>query len=131
MAATKKKDFKQGVDYFLSNEVDNEQKVATESRNTGHEERNSLNVEDSTYASTDEYAHTYNDVYTDAHVNILARPLPARPKGERKTRRLNLLVRPSMYNSLSAIASQSESSVNDLINNVLEDFVTRSVKKEM
>ncbi|MBR6025229.1 MAG: hypothetical protein IK069_00565 [Firmicutes bacterium] len=48
------------------------------------------------------------------------------PRGERKTRRLNLLVRPTMYERLSTIATQMDSSVNDLINNILEDFTARN-----
>ena len=125
MAAAKKKDFKQGVDYFLSNEIgDNEQKVI-EPANIEKKEQSSPNIEDTTHVHTDKYTHTYDDT----HGNILDRPLPARPQGERKSRRLNLLVRPSMYDSLSMIAARAESSVNDLINNILEDFVANAKKE--
>ena len=128
MAATKKKDFKQGVDYFLSNgaesSVQETAKTTDTDISTGQREENATDRDSQIHTYTDKYAHN------DTHTAIILRPLPARPKGERKSRRLNLLVRPSMYDSLSIIASQNESSVNDLINNILEDFVARSVKKE-
>lgn len=56
---------------------------------------------------------------------------PAKAKGdalespgkERKTKRLNLLVRPSIMEDLGKIAVMQRTSVNDLINVVLSDYV--------
>lgn len=109
-----KKGFKQGVDFFLTGEAKNSgQGVSIKA-----EEQHTSSADNGKYAQTDKYTHTYN--------NTATRALPARPRGERKTRRLNLLVRPSMYEALAAIAAHKDSSVNDLINNILEDFTAQN-----
>lgn len=41
---------------------------------------------------------------------------------ETKSKRLNLLVKPSIYEDLEKIATMKQTSVNDLINRVLEDY---------
>ena len=126
MAAARKKDFKQGVDYFLSNgaEEDGEKVNGLVDAEISVEQKEQSN------SGVKENTHTHTYTYNDADADNVTRPLPAKPKGERKSRRLNLLVRPSMYDSLSMIAARAESSVNDLINNILEDFVANA-KKEM
>lgn len=43
-------------------------------------------------------------------------------KQERKTKRLNLLLQPSMLEDLSKIAYMKQTSVNDLINSVLKSY---------
>lgn len=45
------------------------------------------------------------------------------PRAERKTKRLNLLLQPSILEELSKIAYMKQSSVNDLINTVLKEYV--------
>lgn len=122
MAAARKKDFKQGVDYFLSNGAEED----GEKVNGSVDAKISVEQKEQSNSGVKENIHTYND----ADADNVTRPLPAKPKGERKSRRLNLLVRPSMYDSLSMIAARAERSVNDLINNILEDFVANA-KKEM
>ena len=110
-----KKGFKKGVDFFLTGDTEQvEQKASTTSNKAYTDTDKSTDI--------DEYAHTHIDTHTETPM----RPLPAMPRGERKTRRLNLLVRPTMYERLSAIAAQMDSSVNDLVNNVLEDFTLRN-----
>lgn len=50
---------------------------------------------------------------------------PARPaadQGEHKSKRLNLLLQPSVLAELTKIARMRQTSVNDLINCVLRDF---------
>lgn len=44
-------------------------------------------------------------------------------RNERKSKRLNLLIKPSVYKSISKISAMKRSSVNDLINQVLADYV--------
>lgn len=41
---------------------------------------------------------------------------------ERKTKRLNLLLQPSMLEDLSKIAYMKKTSINDLINSVLKEY---------
>ena len=55
---------------------------------------------------------TNNAQYTDNTNN----------KQERKTKRLNLLVQPSILENISKIAHMKQTSVNDLISSVLRDY---------
>lgn len=50
------------------------------------------------------------------------KPAAAADAGERKSRRLNLLVQPSVLEDISRIATMRRTSVNDLINSVLKDY---------
>lgn len=55
-------------------------------------------------------------------------PREAGPRGEYKTKRLNLLIRPSTYDRLREMAEEisregKRKSVNDLINDILSDAV--------
>ena len=43
-------------------------------------------------------------------------------KKERKSKRLNLLLQPSMLEDLSKIAYMKQTSVNDLINTIIKDY---------
>ena len=44
---------------------------------------------------------------------------------ERKTKRLNLLIQPSLIDELSKVAYMKRSSVNDLINTLIKDYVEK------
>jgi predicted HicB family RNase H-like nuclease len=55
---------------------------------------------------------TDNKQYTDNTDN----------KQERKTKRLNLLIQPSILENLSKIAHMKQTSVNDLISSVLKNY---------
>ena len=46
----------------------------------------------------------------------------AQPK-EKKSKRLNLLIRPSIFEELKKVADAEGASVNDLINSIIEDFI--------
>ena len=48
---------------------------------------------------------------------------PKTEKVETKSRRLQLLIKPSVYDRVKQIAEQSDLSVNDLINQILEEVV--------
>ena len=48
---------------------------------------------------------------------------PKTEKAETKSRRLQLLIKPSVYDRVKQIAEQSDLSVNDLINQILEEVV--------
>ena len=54
---------------------------------------------------------------------IIRRVKPARAAGERKTRRLNLLIRPTTAEQLEEVAYNREQSLNDLINEILDNFI--------
>lgn len=47
----------------------------------------------------------------------------AEVKEERKSKRLNLLLKPSVFTAASKIATMQRTSVNDLINRVLLDYI--------
>ena len=49
--------------------------------------------------------------------------VPLRWKRESKSKRFNLLIRPSTFECIAKIAWVEESSINDLVNHVLEEFV--------
>jgi len=59
--------------------------------------------------------YTDNKQYTDNEYN----------KHERKSKRLNLLLKPSILANLNKIAYMKQTSVNDLINSVLNDYSER------
>jgi hypothetical protein len=59
----------------------------------------------------DKYTHT------DTHAHIIS------PRGEIKSRRVQLLLRPSTYEAIAALARTNNASVNDAINTILENFV--------
>ena len=48
------------------------------------------------------------------------------PKRETLSRKLNLLVRPSMYLDLSYIAASKNISINNLVNRILENYIDNS-----
>ena len=75
-----------------------------------HNEQNTENTEQTNI--TDIISITDNTQYTDNADN----------KQERKTRRLNLLVQPSILENISKIAHMKQTSVNDLISSVLRDY---------
>ena len=50
---------------------------------------------------------------------------PPPPRKETKSKRVNLLVRPSVYDKLKVIAAASGVSVNDYINTVMERIVSQ------
>ena len=56
---------------------------------------------------------------------IIRRVKPARATGERKTRRLNLLIRPTIAEQLEEVAYNSGQSLNDLINDVCEAYLSK------
>ena len=47
---------------------------------------------------------------------------------ELKTKRLNLLIKPSLFEKLTKIAHMEQTSVNELINSVLSDYTTSKKK---
>lgn len=53
-----------------------------------------------------------------------ARPsaLPPRPQEETKSKRLNLLLQPSVLDGLAKIARMKQTSVNDMINTILREY---------
>jgi predicted HicB family RNase H-like nuclease len=56
--------------------------------------------------------------------------LSIHPKSAKaKSKRFNALMHPNMYETLKRIAVEKETSVNDLINQVLTDFVEKTTKE--
>ena len=52
-------------------------------------------------------------------------PVTAKIKAETRSKRVNLLVKPSMYGAVKAKCEKSGRSVNDVINILLEDWCAR------
>lgn len=90
---------------------------------------------ENTKAYESPYTHTTTDtdVYTgverieekeepqeDVRANV---PIALQKRGESKSKRLQLLIRPSVHEKLVRIAKEYGTSVNDVINQVLEGFV--------
>lgn len=48
----------------------------------------------------------------------------AEPERETKSKRLNLLIRPSLFKALTKISVMERGSLNDLINKALAEYVT-------
>jgi predicted HicB family RNase H-like nuclease len=46
-------------------------------------------------------------------------------KSETKTKRFNMILKPSLYNNLKEIAKQLNISINDLAHQVLADFIEK------
>lgn len=64
---------------------------------------------------------------TRNRLQVETRPLYTRPKKqESKTRRLQLLLRPSLYEAIRERAEAEEASVNDLIHCILENAIEGS-----
>ena len=74
--------------------------------------------EEETKAHDKQYEHTTHDK---------PRPTGPKPKAkeETKSKRLNLLLQPSVVVDMEKIAAMRRSSVNDLINTILKDFIAQ------
>lgn len=101
----------------------------------------------STHESNDNYAHTHNyaDVDTVVKYNLpgdhvlpdqrtedlfvvstsLSNYSPLKRHRESKSRRLQLLIKPSTYAGISQLADNNDTSVNDIINTILEEYLRR------
>ena len=55
---------------------------------------------------------------------------PIRPKKELRTRRTQLLFKPSTFAALQQIALEDDTSINDIVNTLCEDFITKRSKKK-
>lgn len=62
-------------------------------------------------------------------LQVETRPLYQRRPPEYKTRRLQLLLRPSLYDALKARADADYMSVNELINSILQEHMEGSEGK--
>jgi hypothetical protein len=65
--------------------------------------------------------YTHNKHYAD-NDNSIDITYNVDNKQERKTKRLNLLIQPSILENLSKIAHMKETSVNDLVNSLLKNY---------
>ena len=64
---------------------------------------------------------------TGAAMAFISRPQDEQEKPiERKTKRLNLLIKPSVYNDLRKIAHMNRTSVNSLIDIIIEDYTEKN-----
>lgn len=62
--------------------------------------------------------HTPTHTHTDTHTPVLK---------ERKTRRVQLLMKESTVDMLDAYAKKHDTSRNDIIQNLVEDFIKNNV----
>ncbi|MBQ8692755.1 MAG: hypothetical protein IJ740_09080 [Ruminococcus sp.] len=65
-------------------------------------------------------------VEQDAGRVVYRKVKAATPNGERKTRRVYSLIRPSTYEALERAAYVRGVSVNEMINTILEEFINRA-----
>ena len=94
----------------------------TEQAHNTHDTQNADNTKQEDIADNVYTKHyTDNTGYTDTKHNTEYAD-NAYNKQERKTRRLNLLLQPSILDNLSKIAHMKQTSVNDLMNSVLKDY---------
>lgn len=80
-----------------------------------------INININTYRQTLNTQHT-----KDVSPEHLKRPIgPVRPEmiGERKSKRYNLLLKPSIFDRLTNVVQAEGGSVNNLINDVLEEYL--------
>ena len=66
-------------------------------------------------------ANTHNEQNTESTLNTDNAQYTDN-KQERKSKRLNLLVQPSILENISKIAHMKQTSVNDLVNSVLKNY---------
>lgn len=71
-------------------------------------------------------AGTLTHADKEAEVSLSAQDLFAGSARESKSRRLQLLLRPSTHGGLTRLAKQYQTSVNDIINRILEEFLKRN-----
>ena len=62
--------------------------------------------------------HTPTHTHTDTHTPVMK---------ERKTRRVQLLMKESTVDTLDAYAKKHDTSRNDIIQNLVEDFIKKNV----
>lgn len=79
------------------------------------------------HTHTDDDTATHTDSHTDAHTDTDTDDsyiLDFIPRNrETKSKRLQLLVRPSTHSRISDIAKSRETSINDVINTILEGYL--------
>ena len=101
--------------------TDNEQHKQIEVSSQAHED---MNMSIDTYRQASIESHTPENSQSVAE--HLKRPIgPVRPEmiGERKSKRYNLLLKPSIYDGLTNVVQSEGGSVNNLINDVLEEYL--------
>ena len=69
--------------------------------------------ENDTTVSTNEKAHLFSDTHTDTYTDT----------EELKTKRMYLLVRPSVAEKISKAAKAQKTSANDLIHQLMEQYI--------
>jgi len=75
-------------------------------------------------AHTDTHTDTYT--HTDQHTPVYAHAdTYTQYKRENKSRRLQLLIKPSTHNAISEIAQMNDTSINDTINTILENYLRK------
>jgi hypothetical protein len=79
-------------------------------------------ADDDVYNDNDATADTNDDAYADVYTN---NPIPK----ETKTRRLQLLLKPSTYEQLKQFADSRQVSVNDVVNTVLTAFLKNDSRR--
>ena len=68
--------------------------------------------------SNNAHTDTHADMYTDTYTHT-------QHKRENKSRRLQLLIKPSTHNAISEIAQLNDTSINDTINTILENYLRK------
>lgn len=102
----------------LSRATDNRQRRQTNVSTQAHEDT-SMSIDTDRYMSNTQHIENISSEH-------LKRPIgPVRPEmvGERKSKRYNLLLKPSIFDGLTSVVQSEGGSVNNLINDVLEAYL--------
>lgn len=92
----------------------------------------SANVDAAEPDQVDVHTHTDDDVYTDEDTHTdtdtdtheyTHTQYAFNTRSEIKSRRLQLLIRPSTHEAIARIAGDAGTSVNDVINSILEAYI--------
>ena len=131
MAATKK-GFVNSVSDTVNSFFTPSEEASATTQTTDNGQHKQIEVPSQTYEDTN--INTYRQAPIIQHTpdnspsttEHLKRPIgPVRPEmiGERKSKRYNLLLKPSIFDGLTKVVQAEGGSVNNLINDVLEEYL--------
>lgn len=79
-----------------------------------------------THADTDTDKHIYTDGYTDTHTDRYTANSKFVEARETKSKRLYLLVKPSVHQKIAEYANATGDTTNNIINMLMEEFVAKN-----
>jgi len=133
MAATKK-GFVNTVSDTVNSFFTPNEEASNTAQTTDNGQHKQIDVSSQTHDDINRNIDTYRQAPITQHTSEnstsatehLKRPIgPVRPEmiGERKSKRYNLLLKPSIFEGLAKVVQAEGGSVNNLINDVLEEYL--------